>query len=211
MFRRLLFKIDQFSPVDYCSICNCRMFNAQEAPRQPHLTEKHPYPARVSNRSQLEIDMNRNRVLAAVAVVFSLLAMGNVASATAAKKQNHHDGHRQVAGKLKTDGHHDIDKKGHYTASVESKGGKIAAFHVAHDTKGQIPVKKYKTNKKMAQANGSHLTYASFALPQDTDMGTVYIGYSYVDDDGNEEIYWFPAEEIVDGDTGAVEYVPLNS
>jgi hypothetical protein len=42
-------------------------------------------------------------------------------------------------------------------------------------------------------------------------MGTVYIGYSYVDDDGNEEIYWFPAEEIVDGDTGAVEYVPLSS
>jgi hypothetical protein len=63
----------------------------------------------------------------------------------------------------------------------------------------------------MAQATGSHLTYPSFALPQDTDMGTVYIGYSYIDDDGNEEIYWFPAEEIVDGDTGAVEYIPLNS
>ena len=116
--------------------------------------------------------MKRNRVLAAVAVVFSLLALGNVASAVAAKKQNHHDAHRLVAGKIKADGHHDIDKKGHYTASVESKGGKIAAFHVAHDTKGQIPVKKYKTNKKMAKANGSHLTYASFALPQDTDMGT---------------------------------------
>jgi hypothetical protein len=155
--------------------------------------------------------MNRNRVLAVVAVAFGLLAIGNVASAAAAKKQNHHDGHRLVAAKLKTDGHHDIEKKGHYTASVESKGGKIAAFHVVHDTKGQIPVKKYKTNKKMAQATSWHLTYASFALPQDTDMGTVYIGYSYIDDDGNEEIYWFPAEEIVDGDTGAVEYVPLNS
>ncbi|MGP0017292.1 MAG: hypothetical protein ACLPHP_01885 [Candidatus Sulfotelmatobacter sp.] len=155
--------------------------------------------------------MNRNRVLVAVVIVFTLLAIGNVASAAAAKKQNHHDGHQLVAGKLKTDGRHDIDKKGHYTASVESKGGKIAAFHVVHDTKGQIPVKKYKTHKKMAQATGSHLTYASFALSQDMDMGTVYIGYSYIDDDGNEEIYWFPAEEIVDGDTGAVEYVPLNS
>ena len=153
--------------------------------------------------------MNRNRVLAAVAVVFSLLAMGNVVSATAAKKQNHHDGHRQVAGKLKTDGHHDIDKKGRYTASVESKGGKIAAFHVAHDTKGQIPVKKYKTNKKMAAA-GAHVVYASFRLAQDQDLGTVYIGYSYVDDEGNEEIYWFPEEMILDGDTGAVEYVPTS-
>ncbi len=155
--------------------------------------------------------MNRNRVLAAIVIVFSLLAIGNVAFAVVAKKQNHHDGHRLVAAKLKADGHHDIEKKGHYTASVESKGGKISAFHVAHDTKGQIAVKKYKTHKKMVQATGAHLTYAAFALPQDTDLGTVEIGYSYVDDDGNEEIYWFPAEEILDGDTGAVEYVPLSS
>jgi hypothetical protein len=155
--------------------------------------------------------MNMNRVLVAIVMMCSLLAIGNVAFAVAAKKQNHHDGHRLVAAKLKTEGHHDIEKKGHYTASVESKGGKIAAFHVVHDTKGAIPVTKYKTNKKMVRATGSHLTYASFALPQDTDMGTVYIGYSYIDDDGNEEIYWFPAEEVVDGDTGAVEYVPLSS
>jgi hypothetical protein len=155
--------------------------------------------------------MNINRVLTVTAVTFSLLAIGAVASAAAAKKQTHHDGHRLVAAKLKTDGHHDLEKKGHYTASVESKGGKIATFHVVHDTKGAIPVKKYKTNKKMVQATGSHLTYAAFALPQDQDLGTVEIGYSYIDDDGNEEIYWFPAEEILDGDTGAVEYVPLSS
>jgi hypothetical protein len=155
--------------------------------------------------------MNINRVLTVTAVTFSLLAIGAVASAAVAKKQNHHDGHRLVAAKLKTDGHHDLEKKGHYTASVESEGGKIATFHVVHDTKGAIPVKKYKTNKKMVQATGSHLTYAAFALPQDQDLGTVEIGYSYIDDDGNEEIYWFPAEEILDGDTGAVEYVPLSS
>jgi hypothetical protein len=70
---------------------------------------------------------------------------------------------------------------------------------------------KYKTNKKMVQATASHLTYAAFALPQVTDMGTVYIGYSYVDDDGNEEIYWVPERMVLDGDTGAVEYIPLSS
>jgi myo-inositol-hexaphosphate 3-phosphohydrolase len=154
--------------------------------------------------------MNMKRVLTAV-VMFSLLVIGSVAFAAVAKKQEHHNGNQLAAAKIKADGHHDIDKKGHYTASVESKGGKISSFHVVHDTKGQIPVKKYKTNKKMAQTNGSHLTYASYALPQEMDMGTVYIGYSYIDDDGDEEIYWFPAEEIVDGDTGAVEYVPLSS
>jgi len=155
--------------------------------------------------------MKMNRVLAGGVLMLSLLAIVNIAFAVAAKKQNHHDGKQLVAAKLKADGHHDIDKKGHYTTSVDSKGGKIAAFHVVHDTKGAIPVRKYKTNKKMVQATGTHLTYASFALPQDTDLGTVEIGYSYIDDDGNEEIYWFPAEEIVDGDTGAVEYVPLSS
>jgi len=177
----------------------------------PLLLRSIEFPLGASNRCQLETDMNMNRVLAAIIVMCSLLAIGNVAFAVAAKKQNHHDGHRLVAAKLKTDGHHDIEKKGHYTASVDSKGGKIAAFHVVHDTKGDIPVKKYKTNKKMVQATSSHLTYASFTLTQDTDLGTVEIGYSYIDDDGNEEIYWFPAEEILDGDTGAVTYVPLNS
>ena len=42
-------------------------------------------------------------------------------------------------------------------------------------------------------------------------MGTEEIGYSYVDDQGDEEIYWFPAEEIYDADTGAIEYVPLSN
>jgi hypothetical protein len=35
------------------------------------------------------------------------------------------------------------------------------------------------------------------------DLGTEHIGCSYVDAYGNEEIY--------DGDTGAIEYVPLSS
>jgi hypothetical protein len=43
-----------------------------------------------------------------------------------------------------------------------------------------------------------------YAFPgslQDEDMGTVYIGYSYVDENGEEEIYWFRYDMIVDGDT----------
>ena len=59
----------------------------------------------------------------------------------------------------------------------------------------------------MAQDVRGHVVYASFVPAQMEDMGTVYIGYAYIDDDGNEEIYWFPYDMIVDGDTGAVEYV----
>ena len=91
---------------------------------------------------------------------------------------------------------------------LKARHGKIAAVHVRHVTKGEVPVKKYKTNRKMAQSASGHIVYASMTLSQDQDLGTVYIGYSYINDDGNEEIYWFPEEMILDGDTGAVEYVP---
>jgi hypothetical protein len=147
------------------------------------------------------------RPLAAIIFVFTLLALGHVAIAAA--KRNHHDGKKLVGDKIKTDGRHVIDKKGNYTTSAEVKKGKIAGVHVKNGSK-DVPVKKYKTNKKMVQAGGRHIEYASFHPAQDQDLGTVYIGYAYIDDDGNEEIYWFPYDEILDGDTGAVEYVPDN-
>ena len=153
--------------------------------------------------------MNVSRIqhfFTAMVVVFGLFAVGN-AAATVAKAHHHHDAKQLLGDNLKHDGHHDIDHKGKYTSSVEVKNGKIAAFHVNHSEKGNIPVKKYKTNKKLAQSAGAHIVNASFVSTQMEDMGTVYIGFAYVDDEGNEEIYWFPYDMIVDGDTGAVEYV----
>ena len=131
-------------------------------------------------------------------------------------KSNHHNGKDLVGEKIKTNGRHVIDKKGDYTAAVDVQSGKIAGMHVSHATKGEVPVKKYKTNQKMAEKRG-HIVYASLnrgaetpalQLVQDTYLGTTYIGYAYVDDYGDEEIYWFPYDMILDGDTGAVEYVP---
>jgi hypothetical protein len=54
------------------------------------------------------------------------------------------------------------------------------------------------------QAEG--FQYASFL--QEQYLGTVWIGYAYVDEYGDEEIYWFPYDLILDGDTGAIEYIP---
>jgi hypothetical protein len=140
---------------------------------------------------------------------FMLLGMfAFVAAASAGpkvKKHNHHSAHEMVAAKLKTDGTHQIHKNGKHTVSATVKNGKIAGVHVKHDTKGEVAVKKYKTNKKMAVLDGT----PSETQPAD-DLGTVWIGYAYVDDEGVEEYYWFPYEEILDGDTGAVEYVPLS-
>jgi hypothetical protein len=146
-----------------------------------------------------------------LAAVFALSIGANASLAVPVKAQHHHDGKSLVADKLKTDGHHEIERKGKYTTSVDVKGGKIAALHVKHSEKGDIPVRKYKTHKRVARNAEPHLMYASFQTAQMQDLGTEYIGYSYVDDEGNEEIYWFPVEEVYDGDTGAVEYVPLSS
>jgi hypothetical protein len=155
------------------------------------------------------MNMNRTqRLIPAVLAIFGLLALAE--TVVAVGKANHHDAKQLLADKGKTDGRHVIHTKGKYTTTVETKNGKVAALHVNHSEKGDIPVKKYKTEHKMAQVAVGRVVYASFLPAQAEDMGTVYIGYAYTNDDGDQEIYWFPAEMIVDGTTGAVEYVPLN-
>jgi len=123
------------------------------------------------------------------------------------KKAHHQNGKQLLGDKIKTNGHHVIDQKGNVTASVEVKDGKVAGVHAKHATKGDLPVKKYKTSQKMAQADEFQDGTPRMIAVQEY-VGTTYIGYSYVDDFGNEEIYWFPYDMILDGDTGAVEYIP---
>ncbi|MEO7921966.1 MAG: CHAT domain-containing protein [Thermoanaerobaculia bacterium] len=180
----------------------------------------------------LEDPMNRVKKLAIVAVV-GMLGFVNVASAQKghdkgkgqgkekqdkqekkeehrAKKQEHKNGKQLVGEKIKTNGHHVIHKKGDYETAVEVKNGKIAGVHVKHAKKGDVPVKKYKSTKKMAQrrvvGQADGISFAS--LEQAEYIGTTYIGYAYIDEYGYEEIYWFPYDMILDGDTGAIEYVP---
>jgi hypothetical protein len=52
--------------------------------------------------------------------------------------------------------------------------------------------------------------YASLLLAQDAYIGTMWIGYAYIDDYGDEVIYWFPYDMILDGDTGAIDYYPAS-
>ncbi len=126
-----------------------------------------------------------------------------------AKKQHHNNGQQLLGDKVKGNGRHVIHQKGDYTTSVDVKDGKIAGVHVKHAKKGDVPVKKYKTNKKMAMVRPAPVQYASLAAMELQEyVGTVYIGYSYIDDYGDEEIYWFPYDMILDGDSGAVDYVP---
>ena len=122
-------------------------------------------------------------------------------------KANHKNGKQLLGEKLKTNGKHVLEKKGANTASADVRDGKITGVKVKHDKKGEVAVIKYKTSKKMARLDGIQLV--SMRPVQLQDMGTVYIGYAYYDDYGYEEIYWFPYDMIYDGDTGAIEYVPV--
>jgi hypothetical protein len=118
------------------------------------------------------MNMNRiQRLLTAIVVVLGLFALAD--AAVAAAKANHHNGQQLLGENIKTNGHHVIHKKGDYTTSVEVKDGKVVGVHVKHAKKGEVPVKKYKTNKKLAQADGHQ--YASFLLVQDQYLGTTYI------------------------------------
>ncbi len=144
------------------------------------------------------------RLLTAIVALIGMVAVVNPAFA---KAHHHHSGADMLGSKIKTNGEHVIHKTGEHNVAVQVTNGKVAGLHVKHSKKGDVPVKKYKTKKKLAQTDGIH--YASFTLAQYQDLGTTYIGYAFVDEYGDEEIYWFPYEMILDGDTGAVEYVPL--
>jgi len=160
------------------------------------------------------------RYLAAILAVIGLVTMVGLADAQGkgkgkGKGKHHHFSGQQLIGeKIKTNGNHFIHKNGKYAVSATVKDGKIAGINVKHSEKGDVPVKKYKTTKKMAskmgESGGMSLVSYRGILAQTQDLGMTYIGYAYTDEYGDEYIYWFPYEMIYDGDTGAVEYVPLS-
>ena len=125
-----------------------------------------------------------------------------------AKQHKNMSGKDLVGDKIKQNGSHKIHTNGKFATSVDVQNGKIAGVHVKHADKGDVPVTKYKTNKKMASAPTSGIQLASYALAQDAYIGTMWIGYAYIDDYGDEIIYWFPYDMILDGDTGAIDYYP---
>jgi len=87
-------------------------------------------------------------------IVLAVLALALAGSAQA-KAHHHKDGQQLVSAHIKTNGEHVIDKHGKHTATAQVVNGKIAGIKVKHSEKGDVPVKKVKTNKKMAQPTAS--------------------------------------------------------
>jgi hypothetical protein len=124
------------------------------------------------------------------------------------KQAKHHPGKELVGDKIKKDGTHKIHENGKHTAFVNVSKGKITGVKVKHAQKGDVPVTKYKTTKKMVEGPMSGIQLVSLDLAQSQYLGTLWIGYAYIDDWGYEVIYWFPYDMIYDGETGAIEYYP---
>ena len=122
-------------------------------------------------------------------------------------KAKHKNGKQLLGDKIKKNGKHVLETNGANTVSVDVKDGKIAGMNVKHSKKGELPITKYKTKTKMASAD--IMQFASMQQVQLQDLGTVYIGFAYYDEYGYEEIYWYPYDMIYDGDTGAIEYIPV--
>jgi hypothetical protein len=126
---------------------------------------------------------------------------------------HHHPAHQLLGDKINTDGKHEIHKRGDHTIHAHVKGRKITHISVTHKTKGEVPVKKYKTNKKVVQLGGPGFAAGETDLVEPVSYRLAQqvvwmIGWSY-NDLGEEYYYWFPAEMVVDPLTGAVDYVPV--
>ena len=153
--------------------------------------------------------MIRRHLLSALALIGAVAFIS-----TAFAKHQHQDGQQLLGNKINTTGKHDVHKVGEHTVSIHVENKKIARVTVAHRTKGNVAVKKYKTSKKMAQGYELNVpredadTLGQPANYQVAQSAVVYIGYAF-SDGVDEYIYWFPAEMVVDPFTGAVEYIPV--
>jgi hypothetical protein len=124
-----------------------------------------------------------------------------------AKQHKHQNGKALLGDRIKTNGKHKLEQRGKHTAYANTRDGKITGVVVEKSDGGTVPVKKYKTTKKMVAAGG--MQAVSLQLAQAQYMGTTWIGYAYIDEWGDEVIYWYEYDMIYDGDTGATEYIPV--
>ena len=145
------------------------------------------------------------------AAVASLGVLAFTRQALAAHK--HQPAHQLLGNKINTDGKHEIHKQGDHTIHAHVKGKKITHTSVTHKTKGEVPVKKFKTNKKVVQLAAPRFAAAEtgFVAPVSYRLAQQIVwmvGWAY-NDLGEEYYYWFPAEMVVDPFTGAVDYIPV--
>lgn len=141
-------------------------------------------------------------------VVTAFLGLGAVLTikpSFAKGPHRHHSGHDALGNKLKQNGKHEIGKAGKETVVAEVNNGKVVSMSA-----GSLPVKKVKTNKKMAALGSSPIQTVS-ARPGDRQFAQASMDewYGYGFDTGVEEdYYWYPAADVNTSDPWVYYAVP---
>lgn len=113
-----------------------------------------------------------------------------------AKKKNHKDARALLGGKVKQNGKHKLDKAGRIDVSAEVSNGKVVGLIASDPGKGNLPVRKVKSKKKLAES-APGVILAGVQLAQYSDY---YYGY-WFDDGVDEWYYWFTVDVIFIDDT----------
>jgi hypothetical protein len=128
----------------------------------------------------------------------SVLIGGGIAFA---KNQHHNNGHSVLGEKLNQNGKHEVGKAGNATVTAEVNGKKVVNMSA-----GNLPVRKVKSNKKLATLDQG---LTRLAANGEFQLAQVEVYYGYCFDAGLDEYcYWYPATDVIVTDTW-VEYVPL--
>ncbi len=128
-----------------------------------------------------------------------------VAGAAFAKNQHHKNGHGLLGSKIKQNGRHQIDKAGQATVSADVSNGKVTAMSATHSQKGNLPGRKVKSPRKLAEIEPGRVRVAANAEDVQLAQVAVYY-YAWCFDDGVDEYcYWYPADVVI-VDNSWVEY-----
>ena len=131
------------------------------------------------------------------AMACSLMLVG--AGVAFAKGSHKHQAGLQLLGsKINTDGKHEIHKVAGHTVHAHVSNKKIVKVTVT-GPKGDVPVKKYKSSKKMASLGSSHEFIVKISTSEIAQAASDYIGYAFTDPvTGDTYIYWYPADVVLD-------------
>ena len=142
--------------------------------------------------------LNRRSRLGLVAMSFTLLVAAGVA---VAKNQHHNNGHNLLGAELNQDGKHEVNKIANNSVTAEVRSKKVVSM-----TAGSLPMRKVKSNKRMAELSFGGVKVAANA---DFQLAQVEVYYGYCFDAGLDEYcYWYPAADVIVTDTW-IEYLPL--
>ena len=144
--------------------------------------------------------LNRRVVVCMLASAGVLAGSTNAFAQKKDKKKNHKEARGLLGDKLKKNGKHKIDKAGRIEVSADVSNGKVVSLTATDPGKGNLPVRKVKSKKKLAEL-APGVILAQMQLAQYSDY---YYGY-WFDDGIDEWYYWFTVDVIIVDDTW-VEY-----